>query len=115
MVDLADGEPHDSVLPHECIAAATKRMFEKNEAGSLLQSLPLQYGDYNASFRESLCGFINRTYGDAHNASIERLVVTAGVSQGLDMCCSVFTNSGDVVLVEDPTYYLVFDIFRCSL
>jgi DNA-binding transcriptional MocR family regulator len=111
--DLANGEPHDAMLPTECISAASNEMFRNcPEAGNPLQSLPLQYGDFNASFRTSLAAFINRNYETGHKASINRLVATAGVSQGLDMCCSVFSRSGDIVLVEDPTYFLVFDIFR---
>ncbi|MCX7801955.1 MAG: PLP-dependent aminotransferase family protein, partial [Meiothermus ruber] len=42
----------------------------------------------------------------------ETLLVTAGVSQALDLVCTTFTQPGQVVLVEEPTYFLSLGIFR---
>jgi DNA-binding transcriptional MocR family regulator len=38
-------------------------------------------------------------------------MMTNGVSQALDMICTVFTQPGDVVIVEEPTYFLALRIF----
>ena len=35
-----------------------------------------------------------------------------GVSQGLDLLCTLLTRPGDAVLVESPTYFLALRIFR---
>lgn len=36
--------------------------------------------------------------------SPERLVITGGGMQGLDLACKIFVNAGDLVIVESPTY-----------
>ena len=42
----------------------------------------------------------------------EEVLVTAGTSSALDELCRVLARSGDVVLVEDPTYDLARTIFE---
>ncbi len=34
----------------------------------------------------------------------ERITITAGGMQGLDLACKIFVNAGDLVIVESPTY-----------
>lgn len=34
----------------------------------------------------------------------ERITITAGGMQGLDLACKIFVNQGDLVIVESPTY-----------
>jgi DNA-binding transcriptional MocR family regulator len=43
--------------------------------------------------------------------SPEELFVSGGVSQALDLICSLFTRPGDLVLVEEPSYFLALRIF----
>jgi len=42
----------------------------------------------------------------------EQLFITGGVSQALDLLCTLLTRPGDVVLVESPVYHLALRIFR---
>ena len=44
--------------------------------------------------------------------SPEQLFSTNGNSQALEMLCTVLTKPGDVVIVEEPTYFLAFQMFR---
>jgi DNA-binding transcriptional MocR family regulator len=39
------------------------------------------------------------------------LFVTTGASQGLDLICTLFTQPGDTIFVEEPTYFLALRIF----
>ena len=39
-------------------------------------------------------------------------MLTCGNSQALDFVCERFTQPGDTVFVEEPTYFLAFQIFR---
>ena len=39
-------------------------------------------------------------------------MVTGGVSQALDMLCTLLARPGEVVLVESPVYHLALRIFR---
>ena len=34
----------------------------------------------------------------------DRVTITAGGMQGLDLACKIFINPGDLVIVESPTY-----------
>ncbi len=43
---------------------------------------------------------------------LEQLFSTNGNSQALEMLCTVLTEPGDVVIVEEPTYFLAFQMFR---
>lgn len=50
-------------------------------------------------------------HGSVEAVGPERLLVTAGASQALDLLCTLFSRPGDVVLVEEPTYHLARDVF----
>ena len=38
--------------------------------------------------------------------------MTAGVSQALDLICTLLTRPGDTIIVEEPSYFLALRIFR---
>ncbi|MET9272876.1 PLP-dependent aminotransferase family protein [Kribbella sp. NPDC003557] len=42
--------------------------------------------------------------GTSDETTAERLTVTAGGMQGLDLFCKIFVDPGDLVVVESPTY-----------
>lgn len=42
--------------------------------------------------------------GTSDPTSEERVTITAGGMQGLDLACKIFINPGDLVIVESPTY-----------
>jgi DNA-binding transcriptional MocR family regulator len=74
----------------------------------------LQYGAQQGfgPLLTALADFLSRqaSYGTAVDPT--RLFVTYGASQALDMACTLFTQAGDTVFVEEPTYYLVERIFH---
>lgn len=47
-----------------------------------------------------------------HKVPSENLLITTGVSHGIDMACSALTRPGDVVVIELPTYFLAANIFH---
>ena len=42
--------------------------------------------------------------GTSDETTADRLIVTAGGMQGLDLACKLFVDPGDLVIVESPTY-----------
>src|SRR5262249_32648229 len=42
--------------------------------------------------------------GTSDETTAERLTITAGGMQGLDLFCKIFVDPGDLVTVESPTY-----------
>ena len=50
---------------------------------------------------EALVDYLSTT---SEPTSYDRLVITAGGMQGLDLACKIFVDPGDLVIVESPTY-----------
>jgi 2-aminoadipate transaminase len=71
----------------------------------------LQYGAEQGDgyFRLALAGFLTKGYG--FDVSPESIFVTNGISNALDLICTLFTKAGDKIFVEEPTYFLALRIF----
>ncbi len=61
-------------------------------------------------FRQCLARFLAAKYGQAVDP--ELLFVTPGVTGSLALIASLFVSRGDVVLCENPSYFLALSIFR---
>jgi DNA-binding transcriptional MocR family regulator len=109
-IDLSVGQPSRDLLPLAELAQAARHRFGPGTSGD--ERRFLQYGPSpgDEAFLEVLAGFLAREYG--HEVDPAGLFVTNGVSQGLELVCSVLTRPGEVVLVEEPTYFLAGQILR---
>lgn len=105
-INFGIGQPSSDLLPLELVRSASDRFF------TTAQPLELNYGvkQGDARFRAALSALLQREYG--RPAPPETLFLTAGNSQALDFVCGRFTRPGDLVFVEDPSYFLAFQIFR---
>jgi 2-aminoadipate transaminase len=105
VVDLGVGQPQDAILPVDLIARAM------TTAAELRQRHPLQYGIERGDghLRAALAEFLTERYGVSVDG--EQLLISNGNSQAIDLCCGVLTEPGDVVFVEEPTYFLALRIF----
>jgi len=105
VIDFGAGHPGDALLPRALMQAAAAHRLSQPDA-SLLQ-YGLEQGD--GYFRHALAGFLSRRY--AAPVDMEQLFVSSGASQALDLICTLYTQPGDVVFVEEPTYFLALRIF----
>jgi len=105
-INLGIGQPSADLLPVELMRQASAAFFE------LAQPNDLNYGEMQGDdrFLRSLAGFLTEGYGAP--ASAGSLFLTGGNSQALDLVSTVFANSGDTVFVEEPSYFLAFQVFR---
>lgn len=105
-INFGIGQPSADLLPVDIVRQASESFFNK------AQPLELNYGvtQGDERFLESLAGFLSRGYGLPASAS--ELFVTGGNSQALDLVSTVFAKPGDTVFVEEPSYFLAFQIFR---
>jgi 2-aminoadipate transaminase len=105
VIDLSIGHPAPELLPLPLVRRATRSALSSPDASML------QYGfeQGDAGLRSSLAAFLSDGYG--FPVGPEELFVSNGVSQALDLICTLFTRPGDRVLVEDPTYFLALRIF----
>jgi 2-aminoadipate transaminase len=104
VIDFGLGHPGSDLLPLDLMArAATARLRDDPAL--------LQYGHEQGDgyFRQSLATFLARHYGQP--VDMDGIFVTGGASQALDLICTLYTQPGDVVFVEEPTYFLALRIF----
>ena len=62
-------------------------------------------------FLSEAYAFGNSDRPERYAAREDSLMITNGVSHGLDLACAALTRPGDVVVVELPTYFLAADVF----
>jgi 2-aminoadipate transaminase len=104
VISLAGGMPCVSALPLDVIG---------NMAGQLIGSrgsAALQYGPAQGDpgLREMICEVMKLEGIRAHPDDV---VVTVGSQQALDLIARIFTDPGDVVLVEGPSYVGALGVF----
>ncbi len=105
-INFAIGQPSADLLPLDLLRDASDAFFRDGDPADLNYG-PLE-GDER--FLTSLAGFLTAQYGA--DTSPGSLIVSAGNSQALDLACVSFAEPGDTVLVEDPSYFLAFQIIR---
>ena len=106
VIDLGLGDPSLSILPLDLIReAAQARLSQKDNSF-------LQYGaeQGDGHFRLALANFLTKGYG--FDVKSESIFVTNGISNALDLICTLFTKAGDTIFVEEPTYFLALRIFE---
>ncbi len=97
IVRFAMGSPAAEAIPTEALAEVGVKAIGAGAADAF---------DYAATegdptLREALLGILEGT-SDATTA--DRLMITSGGMQGLDLANKLFVNPGDLVVVESPTY-----------
>lgn len=105
LIDLGVGNPGPDLLPLDLLREAAGHALAQGDTA------PLQYGyeQGDIRFRRALAAFLEGQY----HLKIDpgQLFVSNGVSQALDLICTLHTQPGDVVFVEEPTYFLALRIF----
>ena len=106
VIDLGLGDPPLSLLPLDLIREAAQLRLSQDDNSFL------QYGAEQGDerFRLALAGFLSKGY--SFKVSPESIFVTNGISNALDLICTLFTQAGDTIFVEEPTYFLALRIFE---
>ena len=105
VIDLGLGDPPPSLLPLDLIRESAQVQFSQND-NSFLQYGAEQGDGY---FRLAVANFLAKGYG--FDVQPESLFVTNGISKALDLICTLFTQAGDTIFIEEPTYFLALKIF----
>ena len=105
VIDLGLGDPALALLPLDLIRESAQKQLSQSDNSFL------QYGveQGNGHFRLALANFLTKGYG--FDVNPEGLFVTNGISNALDLLCTLFTQAGDTIFVEEPTYFLALKIF----
>jgi len=107
MILLNKGHPSNDILPWEELTTAMTVFSKDDEHREYLN-----YGENAGSteFRVILAKFLSKHYGIP--VEYTSLLMTTGVSHGIDMVLSLLTTPGDMVIIEQPSYFLITDIFK---
>jgi 2-aminoadipate transaminase len=105
LISFAPGYPALETLPWQALAEIAREVLSGAE------SSVLQYGP-TRGYRPLLEAIQGIMEARAASTTIERLIVTTGSQQGLDLVARVLLDPGDVVLVELPTYTGAIAAFR---
>ena len=106
LINFAVGQPSPDLIPRDQVQALA------SQALTQAPDTAFNYGEPQGEpeFRAMLADFL-RQQGQAATHP-ERLFLTAGTSQGLELICERFTQPGDVIFVEDRSYFLALQIFK---
>ncbi|MDJ0654601.1 MAG: PLP-dependent aminotransferase family protein [Xanthomonadales bacterium] len=105
-INLGIGQPSRDLLPTDLLRRASEAFFAEAHPNDL------NYGNRQGDqrFLSSLATYLTHGYGTAVDP--ETLFLTGSNSQAIDLVSGVFTEPGDTILVEEPTYFLALNIFR---
>ena len=93
IVKFAMGAPGEDLIPVQQLDEISGRYCEGR----------FDYGE-SAGEPKLIEQIVGLTENYGFPTSEDRIVVTGGAMQGLDIACKLFVNSGDLVVVEGPTY-----------
>lgn len=104
VIDLTWGHPDPSVFAGDDVAAAAAAVVRDRGWQALTYGAP-----FGAAFtRSAVAALLTRT--DAPVVA-DDVIITGGSSGGLDLLLTVLAVPGDVVFVEQPTYFLALRMF----
>lgn len=106
MINFGIGRPSEDLLPLDLMQQASEAFFRKAEPNDI------NYGrkEGDPRFAESLATFLENNYGQPVQA--DSLFLSGGVSQALDLICTQLSRPGDIIIVEEPCYFLAYQIFK---
>lgn len=127
LINLAVGHPAE--LPSEVMAAAMVDAAERLRDTGVVGESATQELNYVARWGspetlDAIARFLTDQYAFESEPTEPRekeargvvrpesLMITNGVSHGIDLACAQLTKPGDIVVVELPTYFLAADVFR---
>lgn len=105
--DFKTGYPDLSIVPRERLSALASDVITSGRG--------LQYGgDLHGivHVREQIAAYLHGVTGA--NISADDLMITTGALTGIDIVTRTLTQPGDVVIVEDPTFFFAVDLIRMS-
>lgn len=107
VIDLGWGHPSPRLHPTTALNLAAQSVLGTQSA------VPLQYGAVQGfgPLLESLAAYLSTQQAYSSTVSPESLFLTAGASAAIDLAATLYATAGDTVIVEEPTYYLIEQIF----
>jgi len=115
IINLGLGYPNNSILPIDwfqqvCGIMANDRFgMTDNDHSDILQ-----YGansGYDA-IKIKLASWLNDMMENDHDITSDQLFMTNGCTSALHILISKYNESGDTILVDNPTYFIALNVFK---
>ena len=106
IIEFPWGHPDLALFPTEELARAATFALSRDDRAELCYGAVQGPG----SLIRQLCGWLGQREGRA--IPQERMFIASGLSQGLDLLCTLYTRPGDAILVDSPTYHLALRVLR---
>ena len=110
LLSLAAGFTDNAVLPVDLIESALLRINRRNPARG-----HLQYGKNDGldQLREATIELLQSYPGEEHLPLVkDEVLIANGSQQALYISVQLFCEPGDIVLVEDPSYFVFLELLR---
>ena len=104
VISFAGGLPAPELFPVEAIAEAHAAVFREDGRGALQYSTTEGW----APLRQWIA---DRLIGKGIAAASDRILITSGSQQGIDLVARLFLDAGDGVVVENPCYLAALQAF----
>ena len=105
IISLAGGNPDLELLPLDRLGQMASEIIAKEG----LEVLQYGSGAGLEELAELVCGFME---SEGSRPKLDEIQMTAGSQMGLDLVTKLFTDPGDVVLAEGPTYTGALGVFE---
>ncbi|MBK6405944.1 MAG: PLP-dependent aminotransferase family protein [Holophagales bacterium] len=107
VISLQAGLPAAELLPLEDLRRVQEEILVRKGPEALLHSPT----EGVTAFREALC---RHMVPRGIRSSPEEVLVTSGSQQGLDLVARTLLSPGDLVVVEEPSYFGALEVFRSA-
>ena len=107
IITFATGIASPDSGPSEILRGLENKILVEHELRGLLHAPAEGF----LSFRSALCRMMRKR---GVEADPEEVVVLSGSQQGIDILARVLVDPGDVVVVEEPTYFPAITAFRAA-
>ncbi len=107
VISLSVGLPAPELLPLDDVARVQRALLDEVGPAVLLHGPT----EGLTPFRETLAALMA---GRSVDAAPDEILVTAGSQQGLDLVARAFLDPGDLVIVEEPSYFGALQTFRAA-
>ena len=110
LLSLAAGFTDNALLPRELVARCAAELCADPHADE-----PLQYGQNQGRqrLRELTCAWLSKYPGEQPGAfDAAHLVISNGSQQALYLAIQALCDRGDIVLVEEPSYFVCLEMLK---
>lgn len=104
VISFAGGLPADDLFPQEALADSLDRVMTKHGR----EALQYQWSEGYAPLREQLAQILQAR---GITVTADRLLITHGAQQALDLIARLFLRTGDPLGIESPAYSSAIQVF----